>query len=199
MSKKYETLARIVISNHAAHGHDPDERHMAIGLIRNGIFDCPAIDSGLVSEKGQHLKKSELTKEHFYPRQASAFKMFEMLDAGATFDDLVAFIKKVCQVHYVTNEENIALKPYQKLGSGYDTWEEQYDAVGIKLVPYVRKKPIRKQKYVYIIHKIEYNSKSEAAAAHDCSEQDIYYRCITSTSKKYCDWKVRKLYNDYVD
>jgi len=53
MSKKYETLARIVISNHAAHGHDPDERHMAIGLIRNGIFDCPAIDSGLVSEKGQ--------------------------------------------------------------------------------------------------------------------------------------------------
>ena len=187
MSKKYETLARIVISNHAAHGHDPDERHMAIGLIRNGIFDCPAIDSGLVSEKGQHLKKSQLTKEHFYPRQASAFKMFEMLDASATFDDLVAFIKKVCQVHYVTNEENIALKPYQKLGSGYDTWEEQYDAVGIKLVPYVRKKPIRKQKYVYIINDIEYKSSKEAADANSCKIQDVYYRC-KSQSKKYTGW-----------
>ncbi len=190
MSKKYETLARIVISNHAAHGHDPDERHMAIGLIRNGIFDCPAIDSGLVSEKGQHLKKSELTKEHFHPRQASAFKMFEMLDAGATFDDLVAFIKKVCQVNYVTNEENIALKPYQKLGSGYDTWEEQYDAVGIKLVPYVRKKPIRKQKHVYIINDIEYKSSKEAADANSCKIQDVYNRC-KSQSKKYVSW-IRK-------
>jgi len=190
MSKKYETLARIVISNHAAHGHDPDERHMAIGLIRNGIFDCPAIDSGLVSEKGQHLKKSELTKEHFHPRQASAFKMFEMLDAGATFDDLVAFIKKVCQVNYVTNEENIALKPYQKLGSGYDTWEKQYEAVGIKLVPYVRKKPIRKQKHVYIINDIEYKSSKEAADANFCKIQDVYNRC-KSQSKKYVGW-IRK-------
>jgi len=103
---------------------------------------------------------------------------------------LVAFIKKVCQVNYVTNEENIALKPYQKLGSGYDTWEKQYEAVGIKLVPYVRKKPIRKQKHVYIINDIEYKSSKEAADANSCKIQDVYNRC-KSQSKKYVGW-IRK-------
>lgn len=195
MSKKYETLAKIVISNHAAHGHDPDERHMAIGLIRNGIFDCPSIDTGLVSEKGQHLTKTQLTKEHFYPRQASAHTMFEMLDAGATFDDLVAFIKKACQVHYVTSEENNALKPYQKLGSGYNTWEEQYAAVGIKLVPYIKKKRAHKQKYVYIIDGIEYNSIIDVMKKYDCSQPTVNNRCIYDKRNKYPTWN-RILHND---
>lgn len=196
MSIKYQALANCVMSLHAAHKNDPAERAMAINMIRNGIFDCPAIFSGLVSEKGQHLKVSELTKEHFYPRQASAHKMFAMLDAGATADDLIDYIKTVCQVHYVTKEENEALRQYQKIGSGYNTPEEQYGAVPVNLVPYVRKKPVRKQKYIYTIYGVVYNSKSEAAAAHNCSEQDVYYRCVTSTSKKWFEWKRKKIDNE---
>jgi hypothetical protein len=149
---KYAALANVVIGNHSLFWDKPLERQIAINGIRNQLFDSPSTFSGLVSERGQHLKTSELVKEHFYPRQASAYKMFEMLDAGATKDEIVNFIKMSCQVHYVTEEENNALKPFQKLGSGYDTWEEQYAAVvidgvkGIKLVPYIRKKPGRKPK-----------------------------------------------------
>lgn len=142
----YETLANCVIGNHTLFKDMPDERKMAINGIRNQLFDCPSTNSGLVSEKGQHLKKADLVKEHFYPRQASAHKMFEMLDAGATKDEIVDFIAMVCQVHHVIKEENEALKQYQKIGSGYSTWEEQYEAAGISLVPYVRKTPARRKK-----------------------------------------------------
>ena len=144
--KVYETLANCIIGNHAMFRDMPEERKMAINGIRNQIFDCPSTNSGLVSEKGQHLKKVNLVKEHFYPRQASAHKTFEMLDAGATKDEIVDFIAMVCQVHHVTKEENETLKRYQKIGSGYHTWEEQYAAAGITLVPYERKKPGRRKK-----------------------------------------------------
>jgi hypothetical protein len=148
----YSILADCVIENHLAFRNKPAHRKAMINSFRNSLFEAPSTDSGLVSERGQHFKKSELVKEHFYPRQASAYKMFEMLDAGATKNELTDFIKMVCQVHYVTKKENDALKPYQKLGSGYDTWEEQYAAPvidevkGINMVPYVPKKRGRKSK-----------------------------------------------------
>jgi hypothetical protein len=192
MSDSYSILAKITLTLHSVHGSDPDGRKCAIGLIRNGIFDCPSIFTGLVSEKGQHLKSSQLVKEHFHPRQASAYKMFEMLDAGATVDELVVFLKKVCQVNYVTKEENEALKPYQKIGSGYDTWEEQYEAVGIKLVQYVRKTA---RKYMYIIDGIVYKGAKDAMRAHTCSLAVLNNRCIKDKRGNYTDWK-RELYND---
>jgi len=148
----YSNLADCVIENHLAFQNKPAHRKIMINSFRNSLFESPITDSGLVSERGQHLKKEDLVKEHFYPRQASAYKMFEMLDVGATKDELTDFIKMVCQVHYVTKEENNALKPYQKLGSGYDTPEEQYAAPvidevkGIKLVPRIPIKPGRKPK-----------------------------------------------------
>lgn len=144
--KAYSDLADCVIENHLIFQNKPDHRKIMIGGFRNCLFDSPSTDSGLVSEKGQHFKKSELVKEHFHPRQASAYKMFEMLDASASKKELVDFIKMVCQVHRVTKEENIALKPYQKLGSGYNTSEEQYAAVPINLVLYIPKKRGRKPK-----------------------------------------------------
>ena len=193
MSQKYETLANCVIDNHRLYKNKPDERQMMIGAFRNVLFDCPSIPSGFVSKKGQHLKRAQLTKEHFYPRQASAHKMFDMLDAGATKDDLVAFIKKVCQVHYVTKEENIALIPYQKRGSGYDTWEEQYEAAGIELVPYVRKTA---KKYVYIIEGIRYSGILDVMKKYNCSLATVKNRCLKDKRGLYPDWK-RELYNDF--
>jgi hypothetical protein len=144
--EKYDTVADCIIDNHQLYHDKPRHRKTMIDGFRNILFDSPRTFSGFVSEKGQHLKANELVKEHFYPRQASAYKMFEMLDAGVTKDELINFIKMVCQVHYVTKDENEDLKSYQKLGSGYNTWEEQYAAAGIKLVPYIPKKRGRKPK-----------------------------------------------------
>jgi hypothetical protein len=92
----------------------------------------------------------------------------------------------------VTKEENEALKPYQKIGSGYDTWEEQYEAVGIKLVPYVRKTA---RKYMYIIDGIVYKGAKDAMRAHTCSLAVLNNRCIKDKRGNYPNWK-RELYND---
>ena len=192
MSQKYYDLAENCMNLHAGSRHSESLRLSAINLIRNGIFDCPIIFTGFVSKKGQHLKVSDLVKEHFYPRQASAHKMFEMLDAGATKEELVAFIIKVCQVHYVTKEENEALKKFQRIGSGYDTWEEQYEAAGIELVPYVRKTA---KKYVYIIEGIRYSGILDVMKKYNCSLATVNNRCVKDKRGLYPDWK-RELYND---
>jgi len=42
--------------------------------------------------------------------------------------------------------KTVVLRPFQKRGSGYDTWEEQYAAAKIKLIPYIPKKRKRKPK-----------------------------------------------------
>jgi hypothetical protein len=193
MSQKYELMADCVIGNYNLYKDKPEHRQMMISAFRNVIFDCPIIFTGFVSKKGQHLKVSELVKEHFYPRQASAHKMFEMLDAGVTKEELTAFIIKVCQVHYVTKEENEALKKFQKIGSGYDTWEEQYEAAGIELVPYVRKTA---KKYMYIIEGVRYNNILDVMKKYNCSQGAVNNRCLKDKRGLYPDWK-RELYNDF--
>ena len=150
--QKYEAyglLANAAISLHEGSKNCPKQRAFNIRQVCNGLYDTPSTHTGLVSEEGQHLRKSDLVEEHFFPRTPSAHKMFEMLDAGATREDLIEYIKMVCQVHLVTKDENSRLRPFQKLGSGYDTWEEQYAAAKIKLVPYVRKKRRRDLK-IYV-------------------------------------------------
>jgi hypothetical protein len=132
----------------------PKQRAFNIRQVCNGLYDTPSTHTGLISEEAhallhdeeQDIKKSDLVKEHFYPRTTSAYKIFEMLDAGATEDELIEFIEMVCQVHLVAKDENSRLRPFQKRGSGYDTWEEQYAAAKIKLIPYVPKKRKRKSK-----------------------------------------------------
>jgi hypothetical protein len=124
--QKYEAyglLANAAISLYEGSKNCPKQRAFNIRQVCNGLYDTPSTHTGLVSEKGQHLRKSDLVEEHFYPRTPSAHKMFEMLDAGATKEDLIEYIKMVCQVHLVTKDENSDLRPFQKLGSGYDTWE----------------------------------------------------------------------------
>jgi hypothetical protein len=132
----------------------PKQRAFNIRQVCNGLYDTPSTHTGLISEEAHALlhdeeldiKKSDLVEEHFYPRTTSAYKIFEMLDAGATEDELIEYIEMVCQVHLVAKDENSRLRPFQKRGSGYDTWEEQYAAAKIKLIPYVPKKRKRKTK-----------------------------------------------------
>jgi len=189
MSDNYLILAKMSITLHAAHGADPDERERAIGLITDGYYQCKPIHSGLVSKNAQHLTVAKITKDHFYSRKRSARKIFEMMDAGASIEELYDFIVLSCSVHYVTKRENLDLIPFQKNIKDYPTWQEQYAAAGIELVPYVKKNA---RKYVYIINGIEYKSLTEAAAVHNCSDANVYYRCVTSKSKKYSDWTVRE-------
>ncbi len=193
MSDNYRILAKLATTLHTGHGDEPAERKRAIGLITDGLYQCKPVHSGLVSKSAEHLTVSKLTKEHFYSRARCASKIFQMLDAGTTEDQLTDFIIEACSVHYVTKLENTLLVRYQQDTENYPTWQEQYAAAGIELVPYVKKSA---KKNVYIIHGIEYNSLGEGAAANNCKTTDVYYRCITSKSKKYCDWKVRKLDNE---
>jgi hypothetical protein len=193
MSDNYRILAKLATTLHIGHGDEPAERKRAIGLITDGLYQCKAVHSGLVSKSAEHLTVSKLTKEHFYSRARCAVKIFQMLDDGTSENQLVDFIIEACSIHYVTKRENIDLIPFQKNIKDYPTWQEQYAAAGIELVPYVKKSA---KKNVYIIHGIEYNSLSDGAKANNCKTTDVYYRCITSKSKKYYDWKVRKLDNE---
>lgn len=190
MSDNYRILAKMSLTLHAGHGGDPDERKRAIGLITDGFHQCKAIHSGLVSENAQHLKVSQMTKDHYLSRKKGAIKIFEMIDAGATIDELTAFVIEVCNVHYVTKRENLDLIPYQKNTALYPTWQEQYAAAGIKLVPYIKKS---NKKYVYIINEIEYNSPNDAAIANDCKISDVYYRCIKSNSEYFSAWTIKQI------
>ena len=89
----YELLANAAISLHAGAGTCPKQRAFNIRQVCNGLYDTPSTHTGLVSEEGQHLKKSELVEEHFHARTPSAHKMFEMLDVGATKEELIEYIK----------------------------------------------------------------------------------------------------------
>jgi hypothetical protein len=154
LHKAYTLLANSAIYQYNGAMTCPEQRQFNIRQVSNGLYDTPSTHTGFISEEAhallhdeeQDIKKSDLVEEHFYPRTTSAYKIFEMLDAGATKDELINFIKMVCQVHLVTKDENKRLRSFQKRGSGYDTWEEQYAAAKIKLIPYVPKKRKRKPK-----------------------------------------------------
>ena len=154
LHKAYTLLANSAIYQYNGSKTCPEQRQFNIRQVSNGLYDTPSTHTGLISEKAhillhdeeKNIKKSDLVEEHFYPRTQSAYKIFEMLDAGATKEELIEYIKMVCQVHLVTSDENKDLRPFQKRGSGYDTWEEQYAAAKIKLIPYVPKKRSRKPK-----------------------------------------------------
>ena len=93
--QKYEAyglLANAAISLHEGSKNCPKQRAFNIRQVCNGLYDTPSTHTGLVSEEGQHLRKSDLVEEHFFPRTPSAHKMFEMLDAGATREDLIEYI-----------------------------------------------------------------------------------------------------------
>lgn len=190
MSDNYRILAKMSITLYAVHGQHPDERKRAIGLITDGLHQCKAIHSGLVSENAQHLTVVQMTKDHYLSRKKSAIKIFEMIEDGATIDEITAFIIDACSVHYVTKRENLDLIQYQQNPELYPTWQEQYAAAGIKLVPYVKKS---NKKYVYIINGIEYNRLIDAAMENDCTINDVYYRCTKSKSKYFSAWTVKQI------
>jgi len=63
----YELLANAAISLHAGAGTCPKQRAFNIRQVCNGLYDTPSTHTGLVSEEGQHLKKSAAAKIKLVP------------------------------------------------------------------------------------------------------------------------------------
>lgn len=179
---RYKNLAQLAKTLHAAHKDDPFLRKQATGLICDGIHQCPAIPSGLVSIAAKDRTVSTITKEHFFSRMISAKTIFNLYDRGASVCRVAAFIKSRCRVHYVTKQENMELVKYQQ-DPNIKTWREEYKAAGIVLVPYIKKT----KQYVYKIGKTKYNNIQDIAKEYAVTVEVARYRFSTK-AKKWSDW-----------
>lgn len=108
----------------------------AKGILKEIIFQMPAIHSGLASVKANLLLASNQTKDHYYPRTNSAKALIRMLqkDPDMSDDKLIKWLLKRCQVHSVTKEENMVLKKYTTKNPN-SSWKKAYAACGIRLEP----------------------------------------------------------------
>ena len=155
--------------------------------FRNLIFDMASIDIGLVSENAINSgkKKSKLTKEHIYPRSRQAIKIINMILDGATVDEVREMLLLSCQVVITTKEENISLVPLQKREDYF--WKDGYAELGIKMKEYTF--PSSRQKWVYKVDGIVYNSIQDAADAHGCTLWAAQQRFTTEAKKsKFEGW-----------
>jgi hypothetical protein len=162
------------------------------GIIAEEIKRAPNTYSGLISVEG--MKQKTPTLDHFTGRKASGRLILKKIMAGHSVERIAAILAWSTRVHRVARFENEELKKVdtkKPIKSRRDV-EWEYSQAVSQMVPFVAR---RKQKYVYNIYGIEYNSKSEAATAHNCSEQTIHNRCINN-SKKWSNWKREKLHND---
>ena len=180
---RYTNLALLAKTLHASHKDEPLLRKQAIGLICDGIHQCPAIPSGLVSVAAKDRTVSTITKEHFFSRKISARTIFNLYDRGASICRVAAFIKSRCRVHYVTKQENMELVKYQQ-DQNIKTWREEYKAAGIVLVPYIKKTT---KQYVYSIGKIKYINIQDIANEYGVTVEVARYRFSTK-AKKWSDW-----------
>ena len=178
--REYEAFAKYVILNVEHNKHDELQLKFFKDGLRNQIFDMASIETGFVSEKAiaTGLPKSKLTEEHIYPRNQSAKKLIQMAIDNCTIEEMISQIKKFCEVHITTKEENTALVQYQKEPDYY--WENGYKAVGIKLVEYTF--PVQ-NRYVYNVDGIVYNTLKEIASKFGIAEETARKRCQSKTEK----------------
>ncbi len=87
--------------------------------------------------KGEKKAKalSALTKEHQTPRKVGGGRLMGLLKRNpeVTLDEFEVLVNDLLQWNYVTKEENIRLKPFQKI-SIFSTPEDSYAKAGIELL-----------------------------------------------------------------
>ena len=174
--RDYEALADYIIEHtDVSKKCDKQLKFLKDGL-RNQLFDMAYIESGLTSKKAieSGLKKSQLT--------------IELIDAaldGRSKKYIVDSIKMMCEVHITTKEENLSLVKLQRDPDYH--WEKGYKTAGIELIEY--EWPNSRNKYVYKVGNVCYNTVREAAKAHGCTEHAASAR-FTSKAKnsKYKGW-----------
>ena len=185
--RDYEALADYIIEHtDVSKKCDKQLKFLKDGL-RNQLFDMAYIESGLTSKKAieSGLKKSQLTKEHMYPRNQSAIRLIDAALDGRSKKYIVDSIKMMCEVHITTKEENLSLVKLQRDPDYH--WEKGYKTAGIELIEY--EWPNSRNKYVYKVGNVCYNTVREAAKAHGCTEHAASAR-FTSKAKnsKYKGW-----------
>lgn len=160
--------------------------------------DVGTVSSGLVSDNltwtheptGRTYRSSKVTEEHFITRTTTCRDIANTyLDGDLTDEKLIELIEKGREVHLVTEQENLDLRPFQQ-SDDYPTWESQYKAAGINLVP--DPGTFGSKQYYYIIDDIAYADKHEAAAAHGVGVATVVNR---SRSQKWPTWEEYKYSN----
>lgn len=157
--------------------------------------DVSSVHSGLVSSKlcwtheptGRTYRQGNVTHEHFKTRTATCRDIANEFLAGTlTSDRLLQLIEEGRKVHFVTEQENIDLRPFQQ-SDNYPTWEEQYQAAGIELV----EDPglFGNRSYWYRVDGVTYADKHEVAAAYNCGLSTVVNR---SRNSKYPNWEEHK-------
>jgi len=173
--KDYEGVVRWVI-NQKEHLHDESHKLITINSLRNLIFDLKTIWTGYASKaaiKKHNGRISNMTPEHYNPRQRMAEKIVEAVIENRSFDTILELLLDACKIHYVTNEENKKLIPLQR-ADNY-VMEDAYSICKIELVPHTPKRG-RKANCVQF-RDIVYNSPKEAAKALNVTTQTIRNYC----------------------
>jgi hypothetical protein len=156
-----------------------------IGSVHSGLISSDIIRTH--NPTGRMWRGSEVTHEHFKTRTVTCREICqEYLDGNLTDERLIELIEEGRKVHYVTKQENIDLCVHQQ-NKDLTTWQEQYEACGIKLVKDVEL--FGNKTYWYRVDGIAYADKHEAAAAHSCGSSTVVNR---SRNKKFPNWKEYK-------
>lgn len=154
--------------------------------------DVKTKPSGLVSKSlivvhiptGRMYREGKCTGEHFKTRTKTCREICELYKKGKLTDKkLYHILDEGRAVHLVTEEENIRLRTFQQ-DHTYETWEEEYEACGIKLVsdPGTR----GHCKYYYVIDGKTYLDITQAANTYDIHPRTVKSRC---NSAKFKDWQ----------
>jgi hypothetical protein len=168
---------------------DEDDLRTAINCLMNGIFKLPSIKTGFASQEALKLPSNKRTPEHFYGRTESAERLIKELkeNPGRSDKAIVAFLKSRSRIHYVTKSENMALRTYSKKNPKTH-WRKSYRECCSKLVRYEIK---IKQKYLYIVDDVVYNSLKEVATMFGISVAGARNRFFKS--KKYTTWIAKEV------
>jgi hypothetical protein len=146
--------------------------------------DVKTKHSGLVSSSlvnyheptNQYFRKGKFTEEHFITRTNTCRKLcYAYLDGTLTDMLMEEILDYGRQVHYTTEDENMALRRYQD-NPDYPTWEEQYAAAGVELVE--DPGTFGSAKYYYEIGDKVYKNINEAADG-----EGVHPRTIKSRSR----------------
>ncbi|MFM2441473.1 MAG: hypothetical protein RL449_114 [Bacteroidota bacterium] len=109
----------------------PKESFQKISV--EGTKELDALQAAGLS-KAKALQK--LTKEHQTPRKIGGLQLMEYMSGHqVTYEEFESLLHTYLEWNYVTRQENINLKPFQKVGK-FTTPEESYRAAGVVLTDF---------------------------------------------------------------
>lgn len=151
--------------------------------------DVSTIPSGLVSSSlvwyheptKAYYRNPKVTHEHYITRTNTCRTIANtFLDGNLTEQKLTDIIEEGRMVHFVSEDENLRLRVYQQ-SDDYPTWQEQYAAAGIELVP--DPGTMGNKTYYYIIEGEVFKDKHEVVSKHGISYKTVVSRCRSKNSK----------------